>query len=90
MCLGNSPVKVNPEDPPPPQDYDRGPSSHTEDSDSSSFLHSDNTNGSNIDLLGGILTVKPHVRVGILMEKMYSYGQPGGPQDSHEESSWLV
>ncbi len=46
--------------------------------------HSGNTNGRNIDLLGGILTVKANGRVQILMEKSFllpnwvSWGGGGG------------
>ncbi len=65
----NAVVKVNPGG----QAYDRGSFDHTRDSDNSNSFqhHSDITNGRNIDLLGGILTVKANGRGGILTDNPF-------------------
>ncbi len=60
-----------------PQVYDRGPFDHKRDSDNSSSFrhHSDITNGRNIYLLGGIITVKTNGR-GVLIDKYFSIRIP--------------
>ncbi len=53
--------------------YDRGPSDHTGYSDNSNSFwhHSDITNGRNIDLWEGILTMKANNMVAILTDKSF-------------------